>query len=61
MERMERSMRNGAGVSMRCEDGGGLVRHFLPWWLEPAYVRRARDGGSDERGRVDVGWAAWAQ
>jgi len=21
-----------------CEDGGSLVRHFLPWWLEPAYV-----------------------
>jgi hypothetical protein len=22
-----------------CEDGGSLVRHFLPWWLEPSYVR----------------------
>lgn len=22
-----------------CEDGGALVRHFLPWWLEPSYVR----------------------
>ena len=22
-----------------CEDGGSLVRHFLPWWLEPAYAR----------------------
>ena len=21
-----------------CEDGTGLVRHFLPWWLEPAYA-----------------------
>jgi len=22
-----------------CEDEGLLVRHFLPWWLEPSYVR----------------------
>ena len=22
-----------------CVDGGSLVRHFLPWWLEPSYVR----------------------
>jgi len=22
-----------------CEDGGSLVRHFLPWWLEPSYVK----------------------
>ena len=21
-----------------CEDGSALVRHFLPWWLEPAYT-----------------------
>jgi hypothetical protein len=25
------------------EDGDGLVRHFLPWWLEPAYVGPAVD------------------
>ena len=28
------------------EEGDGLVRHFLPWWLEPAYVGRAVDSAS---------------
>jgi hypothetical protein len=28
------------------EDGDGLVRHFLPWWLEPAYVGRAVEPAS---------------
>jgi hypothetical protein len=28
------------------EDGEGLVRHFLPWWMEPAYVGPAVDGTS---------------
>jgi hypothetical protein len=28
------------------ENGEGLVRHFLPWWMEPAYVGPAVDGTS---------------
>jgi hypothetical protein len=32
---------------MRGVDAGdGLVRHFLPWWMEPAYARAAVDGAS---------------
>jgi hypothetical protein len=38
------------------ESGDGLVRHFLPWWMEPAYVGDAVDAASlteAERGLVE--------
>ncbi len=35
---MERSMRNGCGGVDMGGDQDLLVRHFLPWWLEPSYV-----------------------
>jgi hypothetical protein len=37
-----------------CEDGGSLVRHFLPWWLEPSYVSApvAVEAMSDEEAKL---------
>ena len=28
------------------QDGGGLVRHFMPWWMEPAYVGAGVDAAA---------------
>ncbi len=37
-----------------CGDEGSLVRHFLPWWMEPSYVRVAvaADEMSDDEARL---------
>ena len=34
------SFRNVRGANAVDADSGNLVRHFFPWWLEPAYVAR---------------------
>ena len=36
------------------EDGDGLVRHFLPWWLEPAYVGPAVDVDRMSKEELDL-------
>ena len=35
----------GPGSRVQGSEGDGLVRHFLPWWMEPAYVGAAVDVG----------------
>jgi hypothetical protein len=36
------------------EDGDALVRHFLPWWLEPAYVGPAVDVDRMSKEELDL-------
>jgi len=43
----------GSGLRAQGPERDGLVRHFLPWWMEPAYVGEAVDVGAmseEERG-----------